>query len=319
MAAVRSIGIVGADSLAARQYGRAIMHAPGLKLSRVCDLNLASAQGLTHGLESQAQAFDTVSSMLAGEALDAIIIATHDEKLLEAAKVAAGLGTSVLLEPHSGMSLAHCQQIVAEFAQSPGTFSAGYRLRFHPGHQHIMERLHAGDFGELKLVRCHAANRREESTSHSSPSLTELKALLIDQALWATQRPNSSIANFAATRRKRDAVHDAEICGTWTYKDGAVVQLFCSDLWGRQDSRIELHCADARIVISDSLGIDGGGSIAIEREVLSWASVSQRDAQVADLAMTLNEDCAPRCAGELAVANGEILNRFATESDEVVL
>tara|TARA_R110002096_G_scaffold435826_2_gene663559 strand:+ start:89192 stop:90172 length:981 start_codon:yes stop_codon:yes gene_type:complete len=319
---VVKIGLVGTGGAARRLHGPAISSVDGVELHGVYGRSLANAEAITKELGGIA--YDDIDRMIADDELDALVIATPDGLHAEAAIRAARAGKSVLIEKPMALNSADCEAVIAAFQGSTAKLGMAYRMRFHLGHQEVMQRVHAGEFGALRLVRVHAALlAQDDGTWRNDPKtgawwvLSKIGTHFLDQIHWAVGRPTSSIQSFSGFMRSRTSQNEAEASGSWSYENGPMAQAFFSNLWGQGDSRIEMYFDRDTITLHGSLGIEGDGEIAINQQPLSYEARPELPAQIEDFAQAIREDRDPLVPGAIGLENVHLLERFSREAEEL--
>lgn len=319
------IGLVGTGVAARKLHGAAIQTLDDISVHSVYGRSLAKAESLAK--EVGGTAYDDFDRMLDDSELDAIVIANPDGLHAEAALKAAAAGKSVLMEKPMALSSKECESVNAAFARSDAKLGLAYRMRFHLGHQNIVDRVHAGEFGQLRHVRAHAALLEEGDGGwrNADPKtgkwwvLSKFGTHLLDQIHWIVNRPTSAINGFSGFLRSRQSQNEAEASGSWSYDDGPMAQLFVSNLWGNGESRMELHFDRNIITLRGTLGYEGGGHIEINREPLVYDARPEFPPMLQDFADAIREDRDPLVSGEVGLENVRLLEMFNRDAEVLAL
>ena len=139
-----AVGILGAGFFG-EQHACAIAAVPGLRLTAVCDCDLAQARRLAdrHG----AAAGSDWHQLVADAAIDIVVIATPHELHMPMAIAAAQAGKHILLEKPMGRTLAECTAILEAADRSRRTLLVGQLLHFALPSLVARQILDAGDLG----------------------------------------------------------------------------------------------------------------------------------------------------------------------------
>lgn len=102
-----------------------------------------------YGLRSYS--YEQYSSLLASEEIDAVHVATPNFRHLEFVVPALEAGIHVLLEKPMSTSESDCRAMIEASERSGAKLMIAYRLHCEPGTVEMLERVHAGVFGEPRL------------------------------------------------------------------------------------------------------------------------------------------------------------------------
>ncbi len=112
------------------------------------DEEKARAVGETYGVTS-CYGYDRFEEMLRSGTVDAIYLATPNWRHAEFAVPALKAGIHVLVEKPLEVSTALCQQILDAQKASGAKLMVAYRLHFEPATLSLVDKIRAGDLGEL--------------------------------------------------------------------------------------------------------------------------------------------------------------------------
>ena len=147
-------GIMGADHVATLHHT-----VSGAQVTMVADIDLARAERVARSL-SGVRASSDGFAVIADEAVDAVVIASHDSTHAALAIAAIQAGKPVLCEKPLAPTLAECVEVVrtenAAVATSGGVplISLGFMRRFDPGYVQMRQALREGSIGAPVLVHC---------------------------------------------------------------------------------------------------------------------------------------------------------------------
>lgn len=311
-----NIGIIGPGWASYKLYGAFILRRPELNLHSVYSRSLARAENFATEFSSKGpvRAFDDLGAMLADEELDAVAVVNPDGVHAKFSILAAKAGKSVFVEKPMGITSSECEQIIATCSAAKVKLAVGYRLRFHGGHQAIVNALHAGTFGRLRHVRMHMelaefgnGGWRNREDLGRWWALSKFGTHMIDMALWAVDRPVAEIKGFNGIIRQEEGRKDRDSSLSWAYDDGPSVQIFTTNVWGDSSSTLEFHTDTHIIEMINTIGFDCGGSIRIDGEELDYELAWEFGEQFADFACAIREDREPMVTGAIGLENVRLL------------
>ncbi|MBZ0267348.1 Gfo/Idh/MocA family oxidoreductase [bacterium] len=125
--------------------------APGAALSVICDLDQdrLTAMGRRHPEAALTMDFDSV---LADDAIDAIIVATPAASHHELGKRAMEAGKDVLIEKPLAMNVAECRDLVELADREKRVLMVGHTFIYNAAVRKIKELMDAGELGDLLYV-----------------------------------------------------------------------------------------------------------------------------------------------------------------------
>ncbi len=150
-------------------HARAISGSPHAQLVAVCDPDAARRDQAAARWNVRAYATD--QEMLAGEALDAVTIATPDHLHVEPTLSALGAGCHVFCEKPLAASAAEAERLVSTAAQRGVYLAVDYNRRFAFGYRTAGELLAAGRIGELKYCVVRASDRTPRAAVARHPQV----------------------------------------------------------------------------------------------------------------------------------------------------
>ncbi|MBB4658404.1 Gfo/Idh/MocA family protein [Parvularcula dongshanensis] len=134
----------------ARDYMAPGIEAAGGEVVSVADPSeaaRAAAEG--HG----AKGFASLEEMLAEERLEALYVASPNDRHEAAVRLAAAAGVPVLCEKPMAATLKGAEAIASAVAASPALYGTAFDQRYHPGHAALAEAVAAGAVGKVAAVR----------------------------------------------------------------------------------------------------------------------------------------------------------------------
>ncbi|MHA7985759.1 Gfo/Idh/MocA family protein [Rathayibacter sp. CAU 1779] len=178
------IGVIGAGIMGS-DHARAIASAThGAVLAAVADINLARAQALASELGAPLAVADPVE-LIEADAIDAVVVASHDSTHTGLVLAAIAAGKPVLCEKPLALDLDDCARIiVAERETGRRLVSVGFSRRFDPALVELKQALDAGEIGRPLLA--HAVHRNVSGDPRGDSVSTVLNSAVheLDQTPW---------------------------------------------------------------------------------------------------------------------------------------
>lgn len=154
------VGILGCGPIAQFAHLESVQKGRNVALAAVCDRDdgLAQRFGSFYGAEKVYTEYD---AMLAGDDIDAIVIATSDAFHVPAAKRALAAGKHVLCEKPIGLSVEEVEDLRSDVQSTGKVLQIGHMLRFDPGIQaaHEFITTEMGQMMALKAWYCDSTHR----------------------------------------------------------------------------------------------------------------------------------------------------------------
>lgn len=200
--------------------------------------------------------FPAVEELLAGVAVDAIVLATPPDCLYETAVAAITAHKHVLAEKPIGLDEREAAQLAAAAMQAGICYMAGYSFRFCPALQQVHALLQAGAVGEIYAMQGSIGVNGLNHGWHASPAtgggpLLYVGSHLVDEILWYMNDVPVAVAAHICYRTDTQADEIATF--TIHFAKGATAQCLVNqaadgfynklDIYGR-DGRISLHGVD---------------------------------------------------------------------------
>jgi predicted dehydrogenase len=130
---------------------------PGVDLSWICDAS-DEALGRLSGAFAGAHASSEFEDLLADDALDAIVIATHVPAHAELAVRALEAGKHCFVEKPLAQSSEDAERVVDAAAAAGRVLMVGHLLEYHPGVETLKEIADSGELGDIRYVYANRLN-----------------------------------------------------------------------------------------------------------------------------------------------------------------
>ena len=123
----------------------------GLRLVAVCDAVGAAAEAL--GNELGVAVANSPAAILGRADVDAVAICSTTQSHVDLLVEAAAAGVPAFVEKPVSLSLAEIGRAIDAVARSGIPVQVGFNRRFDPSHRAVADAVHAGDIGDLHLLR----------------------------------------------------------------------------------------------------------------------------------------------------------------------
>lgn len=143
------VALLGSGRMA-HVYGPKVAAHPAMRLERVFNPNLASAEkaAAAHG----GTASDDLDATLGDDAVDAVIVATPTNTHLEYVEAAARAGKAIYCEKPLDLTLERVDRCLETLAAHPVPFMLGFNRRFDPDNAALQAAVRAGEIGALTFL-----------------------------------------------------------------------------------------------------------------------------------------------------------------------
>ncbi|MGB3470693.1 MAG: Gfo/Idh/MocA family oxidoreductase, partial [Erythrobacter sp.] len=138
-----------------REHMRNLALVPGAQLVAIADPDAGSreeARAQAEALGQSIAAYDDAGEMLVEALPDAVIIATPNHTHINAVRPAMDAGCAILLEKPMCTTVADAQALRDAARAYPKLFWVGLEYRYMPPVTRFVERVHAGEAGDIKML-----------------------------------------------------------------------------------------------------------------------------------------------------------------------
>ncbi len=191
------VGIIGAGIMGADHALTLHRSIAGATVEVLADVDPARAKAAADAAGG-ARTLDDANALIDDDAVDAVIIASHDSTHAALATACVRAGKPVLCEKPLAPTLSECRQVVDAEQSAIGSgnplISLGFMRRFDPGYVAMKAAITAGDIGRTVLV--HSVGRGVSSgpgtTSESSVTNSAIHDL--DIVPWLLDSPVTEVS-----------------------------------------------------------------------------------------------------------------------------
>ncbi|KIQ19884.1 Gfo/Idh/MocA family oxidoreductase [Rhodococcus sp. MEB064] len=228
------VGVMGADH--ATNIDRSVS---GATVSAVADYDGARAASVASTLRDAAVLEDG-RAVIENDAVDAVIIASHDSTHAELVHLALAAGKPVLCEKPLAPTAAECRDIIA--AQGDRTLiTVGFMRRFDPAYVELKQAVTSGDIGDALVAHCISRNVEAYPGGTSASTITNSAIHELDIMPWLLSSPISEVSWHAGrTSQFSGTRQDPQIMLLRTESNVLVtVEIFLNARYG-YDTRCEI-------------------------------------------------------------------------------
>lgn len=246
------VGLIGCGAHG-RSLADALVASPLWELVACADPDRAAAAAVAR---DQIVPFPAVEELLAGAAVDAVVLATPPHCLYETALAAIAAHKHVLAEKPIGMDEREAAQLEEAVMRAGVCYLAGYSFRFCPALQQVHALLQAGAVGEIYAILGSIGVNPLNKGWLASPTtgggpLLYVGSHLVDEILWTMNDEPVEVA--AQLHYRADTQADDVAAFTLHFAKGATAHCLVTqaadgfynnlDIYGR-DGRISLRGVD---------------------------------------------------------------------------
>lgn len=317
------LGIVGPGRISDDQHAPAIAAIEGVELWSVMsrDKKRALAFAEKHQAQASSPAHDSLDSMLADPALDAVIIATPDRFHSAQTTQAARAGKHVLVEKPMATSLEEADAMISACQENDRSLGIAYHLRWHAGHRAIRDKIRSGAIGDVRHVRVHWTFKAADGSNwRATPetgrwwSLAANGTHCLDLVRWLLVRGSGEIEAIHAVTGGRvwDTPHDETAIVAARFESGTTAE-FCVSVLFDSPSRIEIYGSEGDVICDATMGRHGAGDIYINGQMLNYDIKNPFVGEITDFVRAIEEGREPEVGGVEGKRNIELLMMAAKD------
>jgi myo-inositol 2-dehydrogenase/D-chiro-inositol 1-dehydrogenase/scyllo-inositol 2-dehydrogenase (NAD+) len=208
MANVRvcAIGTGRAGMVHARNFRWFVPHA---ELVAIVDVNAESVAAAAAELDLEGRGFADLGAALAATDVDAVVITTPTFTHAALVREAAAHGLHVLCEKPMALSVAECDQMIADCERAKVTLQLAFMRRFDPPFVQAKAQLDAGAIGDVLMVRSLTRGPGlppawANDLKTSNGMLAEVNSHDFDAVRWLSGAEYAEVHVRAAARKRPD-------------------------------------------------------------------------------------------------------------------
>ncbi|MBJ9975827.1 Gfo/Idh/MocA family oxidoreductase [Pseudomonas sp. S75] len=168
-------GVVGGGSISQGAFMPGVGQTDNSQITALVTGDPEKASELAELYQIKAYAYEDFGTLLSSGEVDAVYIATPNFRHREFVVPALEAGIHVLLEKPMATNEADCKAMIEAAQRSGAKLMIAYRLHCEPGTLDMVERVHAGNFGDPRLFtstftqRVKPSNHRAQSGFDAGP------------------------------------------------------------------------------------------------------------------------------------------------------
>jgi len=203
------VGVIGAGIMGADHVNTLHRKVSGAVVTMVADVDIERAKAVAQPVAGATATADGLA-LIADEAVDAVVIASHDSTHADLVLAAIHTGKPVLCEKPLAPTVSECLSIVRAEAGGPAgkpLVSLGFMRRFDPGYTEMKQALAEGSIGSPLVVHCisrgvNSAPGASNESSVTGSAIHEFDVLPwllgspIVEVSWHSGRPSGLVDGF---------------------------------------------------------------------------------------------------------------------------
>ncbi len=215
-----------------------------------------------------------LGALLADPSVDAVYVATPNDRHASVVTCCAEAGKHVLCEKPMATTLAEARAMVSACERAGVTYATAFDQRFHAAHLRLRELVASGTLGVVTQARIHYAcwlpadwssdNWRADPSRAGGGALIDLAPHGIDLLEVLLGDEWEAMTAYAQHKIHPYAVDDGAVLAG-RFRDGAVATLHvaynCPEAYPRR--RLELIGTHAMVVATDTMGQTPGGTLEL--------------------------------------------------------
>lgn len=312
-----NIAILGTGRIADQELAPALTEVEGVRLWSVLTRDEGRGRKFAerHGAAAAKPVHTDMDSLLADDALDAVLIATPDKLHAGQCIAAARAGKHVLTEKPMATDVAEAQSMVEACDEARVVLGVAYHMRWHAGHRKLVELIGDGRLGTLRHMRVqwtflaqNDQNWRASSEVGRWWGLAGVGTHCLDQVRWLMVPACGEIVEQEnlISREVWKGPHDETALICLRFESGATAEI-CSSVLFSAPRRMEVYGTESYAVCDDTLGPHGTGGISIGGKPMPYEATNPYAGEIADFAAAIRGGRAPEVDGREGCRNVAIL------------
>ena len=193
-----SVGVIGTGIMGADHVSTLHRFVRGAAVTMVADVDLARAEAVAAALPG-VRATPDPAALIADDAVEAIVVASHDSTHADLAIAAVQAGKPVMCEKPLAPTVPDCLRVMeAERAATAGgaapLVSVGFMRRFDPGYLELKAALDARACGAPRVTHCVSRGVRSGPGSTNEVSITQSAIHEFDVMPWLLGAPITAVS-----------------------------------------------------------------------------------------------------------------------------
>ena len=192
------VGVVGAGAMGAAHVEMLARWVPGAVVTAVFDADRARCAEVAGSVG--ARPADSADSVIAGDDVDAVLVAAPDPLHEQLALACLAAGKPTLCEKPLATSVEGSRRVVeAEVASGRRLIQVGFMRRFDPAYLELRAAVRDGSIGEARAMHCLHRNAAAHPSATSEGVLVNSMIHEFDSVPWLLDDPLVAVTVFAPT------------------------------------------------------------------------------------------------------------------------
>ena len=276
-----------------------------------------------------AQPYADVQQFLADPQLDAVFIATPNDRHMADVLACAAAGKHVLCDKPLALNAMDAQRMIDACRAAGVKLGVGYQMRFSPVHREMARRAAAGELGRIAYAHIQACFRypfppsewrRHLATAGGGWATADLGTHLVDLLLWLLG-PVSEVQ--AQMDNGAYGYETEDICSAvLRFERGTLATLTCATAVTAPRSEVALYGEHGCVVGENTIGIGTWGRLlagdagALVEHPLQQPAESPYQLELAAFSEALRTNAQPPVPGEAGLAAARVLDAMRQSARE---
>lgn len=312
-----NIAMLGTGRIADQELAPALAEVDGARLWSVLSRDAGRGREFAerHGAAAGVAVHTDLATLLADDALDAVLIATPDKLHAQQCIAAARAGKHVLTEKPMATEVAEARAMVEACDEAGVVLAVAYHMRWHAGHRKLAGLVHAGGLGTLRHVRAQWTFLAQDDRNwRAAPEVGRWWGLAgvgthcLDQIRWLMTPACGEIVvqENLISREVWKGPHDETALVSLAFESGATAEI-CTSVLFNAPKRMEVFASDTYAICDDTLGPHGAGDISIGGEPMEFEVLNPYAGEIADFVAAVRDGRPPEVDGREGLRNVETL------------
>lgn len=320
-------GILGCGWITGEAIAPTLAALPGARMHSACSRDAERAARFC--APYAAQPYVDLQQFLADPELDAVFIATPNDRHVADVLACAAAGKHVLCDKPLAPNAADAQRVLKACQDAGVKLGVGYQMRFNPVHQEMARRIATGELGRIAYAHVQACFRypfppsewrRHLSTAGGGWATADLGTHLVDLLLWLlgpVSRVQAQMDNGAYGYETEDTcsavLHFA--CGT-------LATLTCSTAVTAPRSELAFYGEQGCVLGENTIGIGtwgrllAGGDQGLTECPLELPATGPYHLELAAFSEALRAGTEPPVPGEAGLAAARVIDAIRQSARE---
>jgi predicted dehydrogenase len=208
------VAVIGAGAIAQVAHFGVLKRLEGIELAALSDIDVSKARALAKRFGIP-DVYDDIEDLLTYARPDAVAICTPNHLHKVHALTALSAGVHVFCERPLALASSGVREVIEAQQRADRVVAVGMNYRFRSDVQALLEFLHSGELGGLRVIRTgwhiwrpssQLGGWRERPAQSGGGAMMDLGLPLVDLALWVAGRPQPKTVTGWFAKPREDAV-----------------------------------------------------------------------------------------------------------------